>query len=76
MTHLMERTHRDNKRTLDLSLLGSLFAMPAGASSGLMFGLMTGRSWEKSLVLTVAGAVLMGGVIFVMLYLHMLGRED
>ncbi len=41
-----------------------------------MFALMTGRSWEKSALLIGAGAVLMGGVVFAILYLHFLDRSD
>jgi hypothetical protein len=74
MRKFMEQ-FRESKQKLDLALLGSLFGMPVGASAALMFGLMTGRSWERDLVLSAAGALMMGGTLFAVLYLHMLGQH-
>jgi hypothetical protein len=75
MTKVAKRIHFENQHLLNESLLGSLFGMIAGASIALMFALMAGRSWERSLILVVAGAVLTGGVMFAILYLHYLGRD-
>jgi hypothetical protein len=75
MTKFMEQFHQENRHQLDLSLMGSLFALMAGASGGLMFGLMTGRSWERDFVLMAAGGLLMACMTFVMLYLHLLGQQ-
>lgn len=76
MTNFLKQYHPHDKYAFDQSLVGSLFGLAAGACGALMFALMTGRSWEKSALLIGAGAVLMGGVVFAILYLHFLDRSD
>lgn len=71
----MKQIHLESDHALNQSLFGSLFGMVVGASAVLMLALMTGRSFDRSLMLIAAGALLVGGVIFVILYLHLLGQD-
>ncbi len=75
MTWFMHEIHQENKVALELAFIGSLFAVPVGASSALMFGLMTGRSNETDLVLAATGGLLAALVTFIPLYLHELARR-
>ena len=76
MTRFMELIHHENKQLLDLALIGALFGVIAGSSGGLVFGLMTGRSWQTDLVLTVAAALVAGTAVFVLVYLQLIARRD
>jgi ABC-type cobalamin transport system permease subunit len=76
MARFVKMLQPGNRRLLAESSLGSLFGMATGASVALMFALMTGRSLEKTLILVISGAAVFGGVMFVIVYLHYMGRDN